>query len=60
MNKNDEFTSIVLGFNEGPILQARPNGQHPDINIRYSNDQLLKIYKNLGGFVNPMTQIRDF
>ena len=59
MDTNDEFTSIALGYRQG---ERAEDGEkyNPDIKIRYSNDQLLRIYKNLGKFEHPLSNVRSY
>ena len=53
MDPDDEFASCALGY------KAKSDGVrqnvHPEIKVRYSNDQFLRIFKNLGKFEHPMS-----
>ena len=57
MNLNDELTSLALGFKDEripmPSRVVNPN-HHPDITIRYSSEDCLRIYKTLGRFESPL------
>ena len=58
MDPDDEFASYALGYRTKPSQDA--SKFNPDISIRYNNDQLLRIYKNLGKFEHPLTQMQNY
>ncbi len=55
MDPDDEFASYALGFRSK--VNADNANMHPEISMRYSNDQFLLIYKNLGRFEHPLNRI---
>lgn len=55
MDPDDEFASFALGYRSKPSEDS--SKFHPEIQVRYSNDQMLRIYKNLGKFEHPLSQL---
>ena len=58
MDPDDEFASYALGYRSK--LSEDTSKYHPEIQVRYSNDQMLRIYKNLGKFDHPLSQLSNF
>jgi hypothetical protein len=59
MDVNDEIASLALGFKDVSLLGRRSASfqdslKNNDINIRYSNSELLAIFKNCGKFEHPL------
>jgi hypothetical protein len=57
MDKMDEVASAALGFNghtQSKKHESDNSFKNPAISIRYSNEDLLKIFKNLGRFEHPL------
>lgn len=54
----DEKASTALGYNRKSFSKNNKNDKHqekhPEIFYRYSNDDLLRIFKNLGRFEHPL------
>lgn len=59
MDHNDEFACLALGFKVDHQRVINPN-HHLEISVRYSNDQLLRIFKTLGRFDHPLTCLESF
>jgi len=57
---SDEDAAKVLGLNRANSkAEARPD-RHPEIAIRYSNAELLAVFKKLGRFEHPLTCAQNF
>jgi hypothetical protein len=49
--KVDELSSVALGFKEFSLnFDQKKSSFNPEISIRYTNQDLLKIFKTMGNF----------
>lgn len=60
MNINDEFTSLALGFSNDRRPQVSSQHLSSAIGVRYTKDQVLRIYKTLGQFESPLSHPHAF
>lgn len=62
MDASDEVTSMTLGYKDPSATENWPVNprHHPEIQVRYSNEDLLKIFKTLGNFEHPLSSPETF
>lgn len=54
VEKNDSRSSSKDKVTSSPFTNPLKKGQNPEIKIRYSNKQLIAIFKGLGRFQSPL------
>lgn len=71
LDENGEAASEVLGFkkhksqneeeeNKTPKVQSSSANKNPEIHIRYSQKEMLRIFKTLGRFEHPLQTMSSF